>query len=372
MTRLGSRLSYGEAQEELQLMWGLTVSCGAIRDATLRHGRIAEQLVAAEVNWLEEEAPTATARPEQLVMSTDGAFVQLTNGEWREVKTVTFGEFESQWEPKSKKTIVKTDKVSYFSRVEPSESFSRSALYEWHRRGGENARRVVAVNDGARWIQAFIDYHCPGAVRVIDFAHAQAYVAMVGKAIYGPESFETWYAAASKQLGKQPPQRTIADLRLLQAQHDPNREIPEIEQAIHYLQTRIDMIDYPHFRRQEVPIGSGIAESGNKVVMQRRMKQAGMRWAESSLNPMLALRNLLCNKRWSNAWPDIYQQRLAIKRQHRLQRVQPKAAQPPITLASVKVNWDNPTNQEATSPLPLPNKSDHPWRNDKWPLRNRY
>jgi len=37
-------------------------------------------------------------------------------------------------------------------------------------------------------------------------------------------------------------------------------------------------------------------ESGHKVVMQKRLKQAGMRWAEASLNPMLALRTTLCNQ----------------------------------------------------------------------------
>ena len=108
--------------------------------------------------------------------------------------------------------VTQTTDVSYFSRVETAEAFSRSALVEWHRRGGENAHTVVAVQDGALWIQSFIDYHCPQATRVIDFAHAQGYVAAVGRAIYGPETdaFAQWYGQMSKQLGRQPPQRTVA------------------------------------------------------------------------------------------------------------------------------------------------------------------
>ena len=65
------------------------------------------------------------------------------------------------------------------------------------------------------------------------------------------------------------------------------------------------MIDYPHFRRQQIPIGSGNVESGHKVVMQKRMKQAGMRWAEESINPMLALRVALCNQTWNTSWREI-------------------------------------------------------------------
>lgn len=62
------------------------------------------------------------------------------------------------------------------------------------------------------------------------------------------------------------------------------------------LDKRVSRIECPHFRRLQIPIGSGHVESGHKVVMQKRMKQASMRWAEASLNPILALRATLCNQ----------------------------------------------------------------------------
>jgi len=307
MTRLGSRMPYREAQEELALLWKVDVSESSVRAVTLRHGQVANAIIEEKVANLEAAAPAATAQPEQVVMCADGAMVQLTTGEWREVKTVAFGEFTPYWDAKNRKVVTQTKQISYFSRVETAEAFSRSALVEWQRRGGENAHTVVAVNDGAKWIQSFIDYHCPQAIRVIDFAHAQAYVAVVGRAIYGAETeaFRHWYGRMSKQLGHQSPQRTVSQLRLLQRQHPDHREAEAIELAIRYLETRLPMIDYPHFRRQQIPIGSGIAESGHKVVMQARMKRAGMRWAEANLNPMLALRTALCNQTWKTCWQEI-------------------------------------------------------------------
>ncbi len=241
-----------------------------MRQVTMRHGRVADALIGEKVAHLEATAPGPTAQPEQMVMCTDGAMVQLTSGEWREVKTVTFGEFRPYWDAKERKVVTKTEQISYFSRAETADVFSRSALVEWHRRGGENAHTVVAVQDGALWIQSFIDYHCPQAVRVIDFAHAQEYVATVGRAIHGAETdaFRQWYARMSKQLGRRPPQRTINELRLLQRQHPDHPEREMIETAIRYLEKRLPMIDYPHFRRQQIPIGSGNVESGHKVVMQ--------------------------------------------------------------------------------------------------------
>lgn len=307
VTRLGSRLTYGEAQEELARMWKVRISEGGVRQVTMRYGRVANTLIEEKVAQLEAQAPTPTAQPEQLVMCTDGAMVQLTSGEWREVKMVTFGEFQPCWDAKQRKVVTQTTQISYFSRVETAEKFSRSALVEWHRRGGDNAHTVVAVQDGAQWIQSFIDYHCPQATRVIDFAHAQAYVATVGRAIYGAETtaFQQWYGRMSKQLGQQPPQQTVNELRLLQRQHPHHPEEESIELAIRYLQKRLPLIDYPHFRQQQIPIGSGIVESGHKVVMQKRMKQAGMRWAEPNLNPMLALRVALCNQTWNSSWQEI-------------------------------------------------------------------
>ena len=296
VTRLGSRLTFREAQEELAWMWGVKISRSSVRQITLRNGRIADELVEAERDTIEQEAPKPEAKPKQLVMSVDGAMVQLTSGEWREVKTVAFGEFESKWDKKQNQVVTATKQISYFSRVQPAAEFAQAALYEWHRRGGDNASRVVTVNDGAEWIQGFVDYHCPQAIRVLDFAHAQTYVAKIGKAIYGAdtEPFKQWYAVMSKQLGKKPPHRTLADLRFLSSQHQTHPEIGEIEAAIRYLDKRQGMIDYPHFRKIAVPLGSGIVESGHKVVMQRRMKQAGMRWDEANLNPMLACHSCRC------------------------------------------------------------------------------
>lgn len=307
ITRLGSRMSYSEACEELARLWKVKLSTGSLRQVTLRHGTVADILIQERVAQLEATAPWPTAQPEQMVMCIDGAMVQVTSGEWREVKTMALGEFAPHWDAKERQVVTQTTQLSYFSRVDTAENFSRLALAEWQRRGGDNAHTVVAVQDGASWIQGVIDYHCPQATRVIDFAHAQGYLAVVGRAIYGAETdaFRQWYGRISRQLGYQPPQRTVGELRLLQRQHPDQPQATEIETAIRYLETRLSMIDYPHFRRQQLPIGSGIVESGHKVVMQKRMKQAGMRWAEASLNPMLALRTALCNQTWNQTWQEI-------------------------------------------------------------------
>ena len=363
ITRLSSRLSYREAHEELLLLWKVKVSRSSMQQVTMRHGRVADALIESKVVHLETTAPAATAQPEQMVVCTDGAMVQLTSGEWRETKTVTLGEFRSTWNPKKRKVVTHTDQISYFSRMETAEAFTRSALVEWQRRGGANAHTVVAVQDGAQWIQSFIDYHCPQATRVLDFAHAQGYVATIGRAIYGAETdaFRQWYGQMSRQLGQQAPQRTINELRLLQRQHPDHPEGETIELAIRYLEKREPMIDYPRFRRQQIPIGSGNVESAHKVVMQQRMKQAGMRWAEENVNPMLTLRTALCNQTWKATWQEIEAQvcRKRYPTGTTLKRTVPQPGGPTLVTEADCRRLTALTKR-------IVRKKEHPWLDSRW------
>ena len=48
-------------------------------------------------------------------------------------------------------------------------------------------------------------------------------------------------------------------------------------------------MNYPSYRQQGLPIGSGLVESAGKHVVQTRMKRAGMRWSDEGGDAMLAL-----------------------------------------------------------------------------------
>lgn len=382
MTRLGSKLPFREASEEVWYSCHIRIGEATLRRITHRRGAAAAALVCQEVAMLEREAPEVTAHPQQLLLSADGAFVQLTSGEWREVKSIAVGEFTTEYDPQSWTAQVKTHNLSYFSRSGGVREFERDALAELHRRGVENAQTVVAVNDGAEWIQSFLDYHAPRAVRILDFAHAASYLAQAGKAVWGEESatFQGWFAAACHRLKHQPPQETMANLRLLQPKTKNDEQSALIDSALHYLQRRLPMLDYAHFRRRGYPIGSGSVESGHKVVVQRRLKGAGMRWAEQHLDPMLALRNLVCNGRWEEGWQQIvlFQQEQQLANKVRAAEARQPPPPEPITFARLKAAGLLPEDElsdaspAATAKKPWHPAPDHPWRrplnpaNDPW------
>jgi len=57
-----------------------------------------------------------------------------------------------------------------------------------------------------------------------------------------------------------------------------------------------------HFRETAYPIGRDTVESVCKLVMQERMKQAGMRWSRDGAQATLALRSVLLAEQWDDVW----------------------------------------------------------------------
>jgi hypothetical protein len=69
-----------------------------------------------------------------------------------------------------------------------------------------------------------------------------------------------------------------------------------------YLEKREAHMQYPVYQAQGLPIGTGAAESDTKLAVEARSKGSGMRGARAHVNPMLGLRNAVCNDYWDEAW----------------------------------------------------------------------
>ncbi len=69
-----------------------------------------------------------------------------------------------------------------------------------------------------------------------------------------------------------------------------------------YLKERLSQVDYQHALTQGLPIGSGEIESGNRSVLQARLKIPGAWWAETNIRYMAALRLCRVNGDWDPYW----------------------------------------------------------------------
>jgi hypothetical protein len=157
------------------------------------------------------------------------------------------------------------------------------------------------VSDGAEWIQGWIGFHCPEARRILDFPHAAQRICQIGEAVLGAEhaSLRAWQSRELHQLKHEGPERVLESLRTFAA---ANLSVPLIAENLAYLEKRVAHMQYPSFVAEGWPIGSGMVESANKLVVEARLKGAGMHWSRASVNGLLALRNAVCNDRWAEAW----------------------------------------------------------------------
>ena len=383
VTRLGTWIPFEHAAAFMADLLGVYLSEPTARRQTEQWGAEYEAAQEQEVARLEQELPPVPAGPAKLLLSVDGAMVPLVGGEWAEVKTMVLGVIqEPVWE--GGQWVVHTGELSYFSRLMEAEVFAHAALGEVHRRGVEQAGQVVAVTDGAAWEQGFIDYHCEDAIRILDFPHAAEYVARMGEAVWGPGTphMQAWLAEQLHTLKHQGATDSLPQLRALQRSHP---QCADLNAALSYLEKREAQMQYPTYQAHGWPIGSGAVESANKVTVEARLKGAGMHWARAHVNPMLALRNAVCNDRWPEACTQIYsyqrqqrqrkrQVRRALHLAHRV-TVEPKIVEhscpPPPAPIRVVANAEplalpQSSGLQATD-LRLPRQPwrpgpDHPWR----------
>ena len=69
-----------------------------------------------------------------------------------------------------------------------------------------------------------------------------------------------------------------------------------------YITNNINNINYAEYEQKGFFIGSGAIESGNKLILQDRLKRSGMRWNVKSAQPILTLKS----KAESGLWdPDV-------------------------------------------------------------------
>ena len=298
------------AQELLQDLLGIQVSLATAWRATLATGQAALAVWEEEEERLKQEMPQAPVGADKQAMSGDGAFVHLVGGEWVEVKTRTIGEVT-----RNARGEVCTQHVSSCSRLADAEHFAEAALVETHRRGLERATGVCAVQDGAEWLQGLVDYHRADAVRILDFAHAAEYVNEIGQAVQaaGGRLPAKWLEGVLHRLKHQGPHRVLTHLAWLGARYPS----PPMQEKLAYLQKREAHMQYPTYQAAGWPIGSGSVESANKVVVEARLKGAGMRWGRQNVNPMLVLRNAVCNRQWHQTWATRLSHRQALRTSRR-------------------------------------------------------
>lgn len=173
------------------------------------------------------------AADSKLLLSSAGALVPLLKGEWAETKTLVIGEVKAKEKPCKHRPEqeVETVNLSYFSRLTDAETFGERAPVEMERRGVYSAQQVCAVQEGADWIQGFVDLHRPDAVRILDGAHASGYLTAIAELVKaaGTELSQDWLQTHLHALKHQGPTAVLQEGGRLLEKHP---QVPDLQSKV--------------------------------------------------------------------------------------------------------------------------------------------
>jgi hypothetical protein len=384
--RVGATVPFAEAAALLRSVLGVQVSEATQRRLTYAAGAAAVAVEEREIAHLEQELPAASVQPERLQISIDATKVPLVGGAWTDAKLAVMADLVPAVEADGQPSVEAVN-LSYVARWEPAERFARTLTAEAQRRGLEAARDLASPNDGADWIQGVLDHMAPRAVRILDEPHAAEHLGTIGALVYGEHSAAAtaWTERQRTRLRQEEPAAVLAELTrvLARGPHPHALSGPDgltpadhLAREVTYFHTRAAQIRYAAFRQGRYPIGSGIVESGHKVVISPRFKRAGQHWAPDHLTPLLVLRTTLCNDRWEDCWSHVWAQQhqtLTAARsaaQHERQGAREaarRAADAPLSDAAPVARLQPPPAAPARAPARVAATrrrpaATHPWR----------
>lgn len=324
---MGKDGAFEDAAEALAHLGQLTVAASTVHDVCNRlGGKLRAQLdhEAAQQHGPDEVA--AEERPAGLGISVDGVMLGRVDPQHRkrgtaerkvrgktalkhffhEVKTLVIFAFDE-----SGATMRKT----YQATQERVEDFREKVALEAQKRGAQTARLLVFLGDGAPWVWKTAFELFPNAVQILDWYHAMEHVWAVGRAKFGSREKElwAWVTARETELWRGKVEAVIVAIRAVsEALGAPDQSLSDTARAVDprwiayrgigYFEDNRLRMNYPEYRAQNLPIGSGVVESACKHVVASRMKHAGMRWDEPGAENILALRCHYLNDRWDSLW----------------------------------------------------------------------
>ncbi len=282
----GADVSYGEAEKKVSKHYGIDIGKTCIRNTTTKHAH-------RMLNQTENIKKHRPKKPhvKEIIAETDGVMVPIvfidktSDGDRRKGKK--FGWCEGRLSLAYAKG---SRDISYAATFGSPEKVGEQ-LADCVRAVGRGKDTLIhGVGDGALWIEEQFDITFGSdASYTIDFYHLSEYIAKAAACIC-PNDRDGWRRAKQKAIKE----KNINDL-LIELEKHINEEsaedhVCEAMICYQYITRRPNQFEYKKAIENDLPIGSGRIESGNRSVVQRRMKIPGAWWDKDNAEAMLNLR----------------------------------------------------------------------------------
>jgi hypothetical protein len=311
--------------EMLEKDHGVHWSCTSLRKllGSLRTGMAPhrqDSQVDQVVSWL-EQARTSTGRfRPTLSVGRDGIFVPLRHGVAQEGSTATISVLDRRGKRVGTVYLGQMPESGQKTLTKQLSALLKDILSRVDSQG----LRLVYVSDEGYHPSDY--YHCvlkkmtdPRRPwrrlewrRIVDFYHACQYIQQLAETVFGAGAeAQSWakqmrHVLKTKADGVSRVLKSASALRRGRGLCGPAKTY---QQAYCYIKKRTQWMQYQAYKRQQLPLGSGITEAACKVVFTQRLKRSGMSWTLAGGQVILDLRVI-----WlSRVWDAVHQRYLASK-----------------------------------------------------------
>ena len=291
--------SYEEASIEVERHYGFSISPTLVRKVTVLIGNLIfqndlEKALKTEKNIVNSIDNKSSKMEGILYILTDGAAintrVQDKNGStWRENKLgMAFSSDNVIKRGRSEKSGHKIIKKEYTSFIGSANDFGKFIYQIAINQGYGQYKTVIILSDGATWIRNLCHLLFPDAIQILDLYHLEENVYNFAKCIFKNVEikYKHWSKMIIKYIVDGNIEKAIKEIENINPKKIPKNTV----NLLGYIINNIDKINYKEYKEKGYYIGSGSIESGNKTILQRRLKQAGMRWGVNSAQALLTIR----------------------------------------------------------------------------------
>ena len=300
---------FGNAQALLSRICGIDISVSQIQKIAEYAGRKVHenQMTAAENAYARPEvaAPQVLEKDKEdciPYMMVDGSAVNTRiqdkdGSTWKEMK---LGMVFTDKDIRKRNKHVYIDKKEYVAYMGSVDGFKKLVFEAAARAGYGKIKQVVVIGDGAKWIWNMCEELFPDAVCILDLFHMKENIFDYAKVLFpnNEKKYTKWAETVSCYIETDQVEKA---LKKVKGSPLPETAGKNTVNLAGYITNNISRINYLEYKNQGYYVGSGMIESGNKVVVQKRLKQAGMRWSKEGAQYMVALRA----KYESNRWEDV-------------------------------------------------------------------
>lgn len=271
------------------------------------------------LGWLKEAERSRGRHRPVLAVGRDGVMVPIRQQGYEEASAATVSVYDRRRKRLGTVYLGHMPEPHQVTMTAELTGLVTAVLKEW---SGPLPRLVYVTDKG----QAQDDYyrrvlrrmHHPRHTKqrltwewVLDFFHVCSYVGKLSEALFGAFATKgpSWFGRMRHWLRDR--HQGVAQILRSAMQHYQRQKMSKVAQrefwkAYRYLRKHSRWMDYPRYRRQGMPIGSGVTEAACKTVFTQRLKRSGMRWSKEFAQVIVDLR-VIC---LSGIWDDVVRREL--------------------------------------------------------------